>query len=471
MTQLSMFTPFRFFLPLALLLGGLLVFITPPFQSPDEYNHFFRAFQVSEGHFSPETWNNNRLGGHLPNSLDSFKTTFLPLKGNYTAKTSPQEVLDVLSLRLNAGDARFLDFPNTAIYAPTGYIPQAIGIALARNFTDRCLVLFYVARLFNLLFWTALVWAALQRMPFQRQTMAFLALLPASLAVASSCNADVLTNGLAFYAVAVFCGLVHRVTQTQQVTLSRPLNNPREGVAIGVVALIALNKLVFAPMALLAGLAELDRGTSWKTALRRSFGPLILAFTLAIWWGIKAQNWFIPYDRYDPVVRDMQTLNPGVDPQAQTRFILEHPVVFVETVAVSFARAMPSTAAHFVGKFGWEKNYLPGWLILFLWLGLFALVFTEKNQLSRAQRLWTGGIVLVCVWLWAATMYTLWCPVGARELDNWQGRYFVPVAPLVALAVGVGWGQRWEKWVLPATFFVLVAGNFMLLVAVLQRYY
>lgn len=458
-------SPARFFAPMAALFGVLLVFITPPFQSPDEYNHFFRAFQVSEGHFYPEKWNSNRLGGNLPHSLDSLKIIFLPLKGNYSAKTSLAEVRQALTLSLNEDNRWFLDFPNTAIYAPTAYIPQAIGIALARYFTDRCLILFYAARLTNLLFWMALLWAALQRMPFQRQSMAFLALLPASLAIAASCNADVLTNGLAFYAIAVFCAAIEHGA-----VLSGPANRPREGVAVGIVVLMALHKLIFAPMALLAGLPALERMAHWKTALRRSFYPLLLALAVAFWWGWKAQNWFVPYDRYEPAVRDLQTLNPGVDPLAQLDYILKHPFVFAETVAGSFFHAAPSMVAHFVGKFGWEKNYLPGWLICLLWLALVLLVFSEKNRLSPVQRLWVGSIILLCSLLWVITMYALWCPVGGRVLDNWQGRYFVPLGPLVVLAVGAGWGQRTEKWVTPVSVLALLAGNISLIIAVLERY-
>ena len=41
------------FAGLALLFGSIFVFLIPPFQSPDEPNHFLRAFQVSEGVFFP----------------------------------------------------------------------------------------------------------------------------------------------------------------------------------------------------------------------------------------------------------------------------------------------------------------------------------------------------------------------------------------------------------------------------------
>jgi Predicted membrane protein (DUF2142) len=48
-TEPSRLTPDRLVLALGLAGGLLLVFVTPPFQVPDEPAHFFRAYQVATG--------------------------------------------------------------------------------------------------------------------------------------------------------------------------------------------------------------------------------------------------------------------------------------------------------------------------------------------------------------------------------------------------------------------------------------
>lgn len=455
-------TPARIFVPMALLFGCLLVIATPPLQSPDEYNHFFRAFQISEGNFYPKKLNGNRLGEDLPVSLYAFKTAFTPMIYDYGSRTSYSEMKSVLALSLQPQYKEFTDFPNTAIYAPTSYLPQALGIFFARYFTDRVLLLFYAARLFNLVCWIFLVWAALRLMPFQRQTMAALALLPASLAIAASCSADVFSNGLAFYAIAFFC---------RECTLNVGEKAKSTNYAFGATMIVALNKLVFVPLALLSLLKEFRRKIDWKIFLRPALMPLLLCFAVAVWWGVKANEWFIPYDKYDQEVRHLQTLNPGVNPSEQISFVFSNLFSFVKTVAVSVIRTAPSTAAHLVGKFGWEKNYLPVWMLALLWMALIILVFSEKNMLNPYQRVWLSGIILCCIILWALTMYALWCPVGAPELDNWQGRYFVPLAPLITMAIGVGWGQRLEKNNTVFSLMILVSGEAMLIYNVLARYW
>ena len=73
--------PFILHVPYILLFGLLFALLIPPFQSPDEPNHFYRAWQVSEGHFFPEK-KGDRLGGMLPASLMQVYDSFHFLKND-----------------------------------------------------------------------------------------------------------------------------------------------------------------------------------------------------------------------------------------------------------------------------------------------------------------------------------------------------------------------------------------------------
>ena len=444
--------PTRFFLFTALLFGPVLAVLTPPFQSPDEYNHFFRAAQVSKGQWAPETLAGNRLGGFLPQSLDSLKRIFLPLKSNADRRVAASDFERAFALRATDAPEVFLDFPNTAIYAPTAYLPQALGIGIARLLTDRILLWLYAARLANLLLWSCLVWLAIRALPFYQWVWSGFALLPASLAIAASCNADVLSNGLAFWLVAVCCG---------------PFSAAFRAAAWGGLLVLALNKLVLAPLALLWRFRQAD---TRHGALRQVWLPGVLAFAAAVGWGSLANGWFVPYDRYDVSLRDQQTLNPGVDPDGQLEYVLDHPLAFARTVLGSALRAFPSMSAHLVGKFGWEKNYLPAWMLGALWLALLALVAGAPNPLTGRQRLGVLGIASFSLLLWALTMYALWCPVGAPVLDNWQGRYFVPLLPLAALGLGREYSGA-PYWLRGMAAGLLLLGNVLLLLEIFQRYY
>ena len=447
------------FAGLALLFGSLFVFLIPPFQSPDEPNHFLRAYQVSEGAFFPEK-QVQRLGGDLPSSLVQVCDSFSFLKMNDRARLDKSLIMRCLVIPLAPGHRRFADFPNTAIYAPTAYLPQAAAIGVLRLFHATPLQMLYAARWSNLLIWVLLVFAAIRSAPFLQYPTAALALLPASLVIAASANADVVTNGLCWWLTASFLRSAAALKSDGAFSWRNSLLLKQLFAFVAVCA----NKLIAWPLVLPA-LLERDRR-------RRMFagGVAVAGLVTALVWGSFAHARFIPYDAYDPALRNAQTLNEGVDPGRQWAFITTHPLFFVKTAIKSTVGAAPSAAAHLVGKFGWEKNYLhPVWLAL-LWLALGATVMTTDNPLAARQRLLMAGVGVLYLGLFVITMYLLWCPVGAGEVTNFQGRYFVPVALSLAAAAASGWFARFRKIARPAALLILIAGNLAMAAAIVQRF-
>jgi uncharacterized membrane protein len=444
MRFLNNFDPAKVFLPLALLFGVAFALLVPPFQSPDEPNHFLRAYQVSEGIFFPEK-QDHRLGATLPASLGQVRDSFSFLKMNYEARTDKSLIFRSLSLPLDVERRTFLDFPNTAIYAPTAYLPQATAIALLRPFGATPLQMLYAARLANLLVWALLVLAAIRLMPFLKRILVALALLPASLVVAASANADVITNGLCWWLAAAALSSF----EGKNFFLKQAL----------AVAVVCANKLIALPLALL------------NFGKKRFALLLVVGLAAAFAWGIFAQKNFIPYEAYNPLFRDAQTLNEGVDPARQQAFIIENSLFFIEIALKSIVKTLPSMAAHFAGKFGWEKNYLPPFWLALLWLMLAGVLVSEENSLSKKRRMLAAGVAALYVGMFAVTMYALWCPVGAGEVTNFQGRYFVPVAPAVALALAGGWLKKFENQIWLAALFILIMSNLAMIISIFERYY
>jgi uncharacterized membrane protein len=441
--------PAQIFLFIALFFGTCFVAIIPPFQSPDEYNHFFRAWQISEGNLLPDKTADARLGGQLPKSLDSLKNTFLFLKNDYAAKTSQNKIFSAFAISLNSDQRIFIDFPNTGIYAPTAYLPQALGISIGRFCGFSPLLIFYLARWMNLLVWIGIVYFAIQIMPFHAWTLVFCALLPATLVIAASLNADVITNALCFWIIAQFVS-----------------NSKKGGLFIGALLITSINKIVFAPFLLLQKLFQ------HKKQSYQHYFIVLSTFTLisVLVWSSISKNLFISYNDYHPAFKNFQTLNEGVNPEKQLDFILHNPLRFSKIVAQSFITAIPSTSAHLVGKFGWEKNYLPSLSLLFLWLGLLALIFTEKNSLENKERFWLALCILSCLVLFSVTMYALWCPVGSPVLLNLQGRYFLPLLPLLLILLSKYHFKK-MAWIRYLNIGIWIISNLLMISAIINRYY
>jgi hypothetical protein len=74
--------PDKLFLFLAVPFGLIFLLLSAPFQAPDEFVHFYRAYDVSEGHFA-----SSKVA--LPNSVLIFsQTVSKDLAGNYPNKQS-----------------------------------------------------------------------------------------------------------------------------------------------------------------------------------------------------------------------------------------------------------------------------------------------------------------------------------------------------------------------------------------------
>lgn len=92
--------PEKVFIVFGVIFGIAFSFITPPFQVPDEYNHFYRAFQISELKVIAER-RQNLVGGFLPESLaTTSEKVSQGIPFHPEIKQKPEKIVSLLSLPL-----------------------------------------------------------------------------------------------------------------------------------------------------------------------------------------------------------------------------------------------------------------------------------------------------------------------------------------------------------------------------------
>ena len=203
MTFLEVFFPDKTWLrPILLLALGLsFMFILPPAAPPDEAHHFYRAFEISCRNLFSKSFPGGAGGNILPAGIEAY--------------TDPSAVLDW-------GNASPVLFSNTALYFPTCYLPQALGIRIARLFTNHTMAIFYAGRAAN--FATAYVLSilALKYMPFGKNILFIIMCFPVTLQEMVSLSPDAVTNALSFLFLAGVLRLCHdgkQLTRRQFVRL------------------------------------------------------------------------------------------------------------------------------------------------------------------------------------------------------------------------------------------------------------
>ena len=425
----------RFFVFTGLFFGIVYALLVPPFQVPDEVNHFKYAYHLSEGNFSGEA-RDDRLGGDLPVSLDSFAAIFRPLRFNYHEKSTADRRAVARDISLDPETKAFSDFPNVGAYAPTAYLPQAVFLYFGKMFDWRPLYLLYGSRLTGLFFWVTLVAFSLRLIPFKKELWLLCALLPSSVFINCGLTADLVTNAAAFLLTALLLRLIF---------IEKAKLSPKIGVLIVLLSLlIALNKFVYLPLTLLVFFIPKKKVTRrGLTLIVYFFLPVLVAFLF-----LRHNNGlFIHYDFYNPAFRDGQTINAGADSGAQISYILRHPFDFLRVMSRSWLTLAPANTAHYLGKFGWEKNYLPApFLLLSLLLLLWAIFRREKKYISL-PKMWKSTvlfIVLIISVLLSVTLYAVWNKVGADFMNGLQGRYFIPYFPLALMTAAAFFGSEKE---------------------------
>ena len=407
---------------LALILGAMgsipLVLLTPPFQVPDEVQHFYRAFQLSDLRIRAEV-QNGVAGGTLPDSLPELVKSSVYTRDGifYPATPSPMtKTLKLASIPLEGSARRFVAFPGSAFYSPPPYVPQVLGIAVGRLFGLGPLYLLYLGRLFNCLAALGLVGLAVYLMPVAGELVMIVGLLPMSLYLYASISPDaaVISCALLFIALS-FSASTRGNWKTWELAT-----------AAAAAAVLCSVKPTYAPI-LLAGVVPqlLRRG---KAAIVVGAHVILVAVALgaAAGWLLFAKS-------------TMTSLLGGGHPSLQMSFILHHPAFFMRALVHTLgSRAIFDFYFGTVGAFGWITVPLHPVFFYLLPLVNFVIVWkigargsTERSALFA---LWYSALALASAFLVMTAMYLMNTQVGQTEVTGVQGRYFIPILVLAGMA-------------------------------------
>jgi len=458
----SRMNPARFFLITGLVWGSIMVVYLPMFQVPDEPAHSLRAWQLSVPQSTLEV-RDNRIGSELPVILREvmFKvngTKPYINQGGYGAARD-----QLLNTPLDERQTAFLFHPNTAMYLPVAYLPQAAGIGLGRSMGLPGLVILLLGRYVNLVFWLGMVYTAIRLMPRSYQwPLVFLALWPMSVHQAASLSADAVVNGLAF----LWIGLVFRIAYVPDIRL-----RIRDIALLTLLAaLLCLAKNVYAPLVglfLLVPMRKATRPGAYWTAL------FLIAVVSLVGLLCSAHHVRHLLDQLDHVEHIFGTTDevPHINPDKQTAIVLADVPAFLDIVWRSFSQLRGFVATTLIGVYCWLNVPMPAW---YYWIAAFFVLWSLFSDHSTAQRMILPHRALLlisslCVLLFFSfVMYLSWCEPGANLIGNLQGRYFIPITPLLLFGLRTTL-LRLPSWFVPYPYmaFAVLSG----LVAIRELWY
>lgn len=403
---------FKFAFIFFLLAGGMLVFIQPILNAPDEVAHLARAEIVSRGNFIVE------FDEQYHETIKSITNLADNSKIPYTQSSIKGDEIDYSHVIVT-----HIATTNLSIF----YIPQALGILFAKVLGLNEIWLLWLARLFNLGVYSLIIAFSLKIAPKLKMLLFFVAALPMSLQQAASCSPDALINSTAILLVAVF---IYCYTK-DNLMLSK-----KHMIAIGILCLII-------PMAkvtnvFLIGIIFLIPNKRWSSRKGAVTYKLVI-IGLAI---IVAACFYMYTSKFSPNLEQAPYLNAmGVDSQKQLQYIFSH---FSEWIK-EFGNAIIYQTNDYINSlsvFGWLEQGYP--ILTAVMIFTYAKIcFQEEGFfISKGKKIY---IFLICVAIYTVTclaLYLTWSPVESEIILGVQGRYFIPLIAVIALMFVEPYSQR-----------------------------
>jgi uncharacterized membrane protein len=418
--------PTTLFLIVAGLFGVIYCFTVPPLFANDEIVHFPRAYYLQEGHLSADRLGEYGYGGYVPEQIKQFNDAYREqVQSDHVDEAKLQEIKGRYAHEtVKSDDHEPLSFTSATLSAGWDYLPPAIGIFVSRVLNLPLNWYVYLGRLSTLAVWMLLTYFAIKFMPFGKQFLLVVALLPVSVMQGTTIGMDGLVNGLSWLITAMaFAILVKKLQITPKLLaliafLSLYLATTKQGYA-PIAALPLIISARFFPF-------DLKRVWAWRLA----FGGALLLFSL----------WYLGATApIAEVIHHVQRPGLFVDEGAQLHYIFQHPLQFLGMIFIQpFTIWSASIYASMVGVLTNRLLWLPIPLILLLFAVLFITsLHKERLQVNRRDRLYvlfsSIGAFLATFILINLALYLSFTQVAYDHVEGLQGRYFLALLPLMGV--------------------------------------
>lgn len=418
------------FVYLAIIFGLIIMVLTPPFQAPDENNHFKKAYVISKGNIFPEE-QDGKAGFYLPKEMVQYIEEQNSKAGDFEEKFEFKDLY--MKERLPAGysGTQFYNF-STASQNPLGHCVQAAGISVGQIFAhildvkDPSVVYqLYFARVFNLLFYVVVIAISIKLTPILKKTFAMIALMPMALFQAATVSYDPVLIALAFFATAIIFDIAFN-REVSQVRF-------RHLIILGGIAYVFYAvKIVYVPLLFLLFIIPKEKWGNKKAAIKK-IGVLAIAFAFL----------FLVFKVMTPHLELVTQDNSGALAHEQMIYVIQHPIGYLKIFFHTLNHTRQFLISTTIGTFGLiDTNlycvFLGSYLVILPVVGISEISLDSKH-VRLMDRLTVFVSTCAPIFGMFLAMYLLWTStregfgVGASEITGVQGRYFIPVMPAIFL--------------------------------------
>lgn len=410
----------KLYIIVALFFGTLFIILTPPFNSPDEINHFKKAYQVSKFNLYAEK-KNNKYGDYFPKEIVTTAQNMEKYMGDRDKKYEySQFVWD--QVRTTDYEKQVFDSYGTAQISFVSYVPSGIGILISKICAKIMglhsvtpMYMLYFARFFNLIVVVFLTSLAIKIIPRYKKTVFTIACLPMLLFLDSMVSYDGLLNAIVFLTIAIILDIIYNDSIKKI---------PKKYI----ISLILMGLFLFTVKKIYF-LIFLLMFTIPKSKFGDNKGKIKIAIIMIVSIILASLLIDLPYSLNSiSSVEKMKQLQITCIKNDVFKFLYR---IFSNMYYGRFFYINGS-----IGLLGLLDTYLPTGIVFLTAINLLLVGITEglveKNKISRLFKILCFIYIIGCIILMYTAMYIGWTPqelkkICSTEITGVQGRYFIPL--------------------------------------------
>lgn len=407
---------FKFVIPLICIMFFVAM---PMFRNHDEDTHWLRIYDIANGNLFVPT----EYGEIFQEGATNYPATEIP-KAVFDIvdreKTAGHNFKELYEYTINEDETIIVALPTEALYSPIQYIPQVTGTLIAKMFTNRPIVMAYMARLFNMITTIIILYFAMKLIPFGKKIFLAVMAIPIAVEGFTSLSSDAMTISIAMLLIAYIFNIIFNK--------DKKIVTWKDKVILGTLCvIIALCKIVYLPLVGLLLLLPKEKFSSKTNKIVTVIIIIAIATIINLAWLYISSQYLAEYKEGRPV--------------EQVQKLLTNPIEYLQTVFHSInLNGNKYLMSMFGGELGLNEHVILNTVIpytfMFLCLILGIIDNDIKNKLSKFQNCIIILIILAITALIFTSLYIQWTPTESTSIAGIQGRYFLPILPLAILLMG-----------------------------------
>lgn len=311
------------------------------------------------------------------------------------------------------------EITTTSIYNPVQYTGTTVGLFFAKLITKNPVIFIYLGRLSNIIISVILLYKAIKMMPFGKKILLLASIIPIAIEGFSTLSSDGFTIAICYFFIAYILNLAFNK--------DIKLLSKKHKIIIGILScVIACCKIVYFPLVLLILVIPKEKYGGLNEKIKEDILVIFLTIIINITWLIFGFSILVS--------------RGGESGSQMILEAIKNPIKFGQMVLYTVNN---NSNKYLLSAFGNQLEWgdqVDGttFVIVFIALTMFVTLTDEsiKNKLSNRQKIVLGIIIVTVIGLIFCSLYVQWTQIESPEIQGIQGRYFIPIMPIMLLLLG-----------------------------------